>query len=63
MLAVFPHSIAESMISVGNVLWIILFGWILYLGYALVSVLMYISIIGIPYGTKPSICPIIRTDR
>jgi hypothetical protein len=41
----------ESMVSVGNVLWVVFFGWILYIGYALAALVMCITIAGIPYGT------------
>ncbi|ELR15277.1 Hypothetical protein ACA1_220160 [Acanthamoeba castellanii str. Neff] len=40
----------ESMVSVGNVLWVVFFGWILYIGYALAALVMCITIAGIPYG-------------
>jgi uncharacterized membrane protein YccF (DUF307 family) len=43
-----PEAGAASMI--GNVLWIILFGWWLALGHLIVGVAMCITIIGIPLG-------------
>jgi hypothetical protein len=47
----------ESMVSIGNVLWVVFFGWILYIGYALAALVMCITIAGIPYGTStPHTC-------
>ncbi|XP_041967055.1 low affinity vacuolar monovalent cation/H(+) antiporter isoform X1 [Alosa sapidissima] len=39
-----------SLISCGNVLYVFLFGWWLALVYALVSLLMFCTLIGFPYG-------------
>jgi uncharacterized membrane protein YccF (DUF307 family) len=38
------------LVSFGNVLWVLLFGWILYVGYALAALIMCLTIAGIPYG-------------
>ncbi|KAL2093922.1 hypothetical protein ACEWY4_011234 [Coilia grayii] len=43
-----PHT--GSLISFGNVLYVLLFGWWLALVYVLVSLLMFCTLIGIPYG-------------
>jgi uncharacterized membrane protein YccF (DUF307 family) len=43
-----PDSGAASMI--GNVLWIILFGWWLALGHLITGILLCVTIIGIPLG-------------
>jgi len=40
----------EKIVSFGNVLWVILFGWVLYVGYALAAGIMALTIIGYPYG-------------
>lgn len=42
--------IAGSLISCGNVLYVFIFGWWLALVYILVSLLMFSTVIGIPYG-------------
>lgn len=48
---------------VGNIIWMILFGWELALGYLIWGVIFYITIIGIPFGkqcfklTKLSLMP------
>ncbi|CAI9550035.1 unnamed protein product, partial [Staurois parvus] len=39
-----------SQISIGNILYVLLFGWWIALLYLLVSVLMFLSILGSPYG-------------
>ncbi|XP_063052090.1 uncharacterized protein cax2 [Engraulis encrasicolus] len=43
-----PHT--GSLISLGNILYVLLFGWWIALVYALVSLLMFSTLIGIPYG-------------
>lgn len=43
-----PHT--GYLITCGNVVYVFLFGWWLSLVYLLVSVLMFVSIIGVPYG-------------
>eukprot|EP01087_Luapelamoeba_hula_P004218 TRINITY_DN1415_c0_g1_i1.p1 TRINITY_DN1415_c0_g1~~TRINITY_DN1415_c0_g1_i1.p1 ORF type:complete len:814 (+),score=122.03 TRINITY_DN1415_c0_g1_i1:218-2659(+) len=40
----------ESMLTVANVLWTAMFGWMLALVYLIGGVLMYITIVGRPYG-------------
>ena len=42
--------ITGSLISCGNVFYVILFGWWLALVYILVSLVMFTTLIGIPYG-------------
>jgi len=37
---------------IGNIIWIILFGWELAVGYLLAGVLFCITIIGIPFGKQ-----------
>ncbi|XP_051545223.1 uncharacterized protein LOC127435646 isoform X3 [Myxocyprinus asiaticus] len=46
--AIKPHS--GSLFTCGNVLYVFLFGWWISLVYALVGVLMFLTVIGIPYG-------------
>ncbi|KAG8440086.1 hypothetical protein GDO86_006034 [Hymenochirus boettgeri] len=41
---------AESLLSFGNILYVVLFGWWIAIVYFLVSILMFLSILGIPYG-------------
>ncbi|XP_070687318.1 uncharacterized protein [Pempheris klunzingeri] len=43
-----PHS--GHLISCGNVVYVFLFGWWVSLAYFLVSILMFITITGVPYG-------------
>ncbi|KAL0968384.1 hypothetical protein UPYG_G00266170 [Umbra pygmaea] len=43
-----PHT--DHLITCGNVLYVLLFGWWVSLVYLLVSILMFITIIGVPYG-------------
>ncbi len=38
--------------TLGNVLWIILGGWIVFLLYLIGSIVMFITIIGIPFGIQ-----------
>ncbi|GAM24915.1 hypothetical protein SAMD00019534_080900 [Acytostelium subglobosum LB1] len=42
--------VQKSLNSVGNYIYAILFGWILYLVFAIVSIILFISYFGIPYG-------------
>ncbi|KAG5267368.1 hypothetical protein AALO_G00220950 [Alosa alosa] len=46
----FIKPVRGSPISVGNIIYLFLFGWWICLVYLLVCILMFISIIGIPYG-------------
>lgn len=41
---------AGSLITCGNVAYVVLFGWWISLTYFLVSVLMFITVVGVPYG-------------
>jgi uncharacterized membrane protein YccF (DUF307 family) len=43
-----PHAGAASLI--GNIIWVVLFGWWLALGHAFTGVLLCLTIIGIPLG-------------
>ncbi|XP_061578088.1 uncharacterized protein LOC133444366 [Cololabis saira] len=45
-----PHSGPGQFITCGNVAYVLLFGWWVSLAYFLVGVLMFITIIGVPYG-------------
>jgi len=66
-----PHAGVASVI--GNVLWIVLFGWWLALGHVIAGVLLAITIIGIPLAVgsfkiipitlAPLGVRIVRTDR
>ena len=38
--------------AIGNVIWIILFGWELAVGHIITGVLFYITILGIPFGRQ-----------
>lgn len=40
------------MSSIGNILWILLGGWLIFLIYVLGSILLMITIIGIPFGVQ-----------
>uniref|UniRef100_A0A8C7RT47 Sodium/calcium exchanger membrane region domain-containing protein n=1 Tax=Oncorhynchus mykiss TaxID=8022 RepID=A0A8C7RT47_ONCMY len=46
--AIKPHT--GHLITCGNVVYVLLFGWWVSLAYLLVSILMFITIIGVPYG-------------
>ncbi|XP_071005191.1 uncharacterized protein [Oncorhynchus clarkii lewisi] len=46
--AIKPHT--GHLITCGNVVYVLLFGWWVSLVYLLVSILMFITIIGVPYG-------------
>ena len=37
---------------VANVIWLIFFGWEIAVGYAIIGVILYITIIGIPFGKQ-----------
>ncbi len=37
---------------IGNIIWILLFGWEFSLGYLIASLIFYITIIGIPFGKQ-----------
>lgn len=37
---------------IANVIWIILFGWEIALGYAIIGIILSITIIGIPFGKQ-----------
>ncbi|XP_053572354.1 uncharacterized protein LOC128662571 [Bombina bombina] len=43
-------SSSESLISFGNVLYVLLFGWWVTIFYLLVSIMMFLTIVGAPYG-------------
>ncbi|CAN9499179.1 unnamed protein product [Ophioblennius macclurei] len=45
-----PHTGPAQFITFGNILYIFLFGWWVSLTYFLVSILMFITIAGVPYG-------------
>ncbi|KAM4733314.1 uncharacterized protein cax2 isoform 2-T2 [Anableps anableps] len=45
-----PHSGPGQFITCGNLVYVLLFGWWVSLVYFLVGILMFISIIGVPYG-------------
>ncbi len=45
-----PRSTAGAGALIGNVLWIVLFGWWLALGHLVTGVLLCLTIIGIPLG-------------
>jgi uncharacterized membrane protein YccF (DUF307 family) len=45
-----PKQSAGLGAGIGNVLWLVLFGWWLALGHILLAALQFISIIGIPLG-------------
>jgi len=57
-----PHAGVASML--GNVLWILLFGWWLALGHLITGVMLAITIIGIPLAAGSfNIIPITRMPR
>ncbi len=37
---------------IANIIWLIFFGWEITLGYVLVGIFLYITIIGIPFGKQ-----------
>ncbi|XP_034444234.1 low affinity vacuolar monovalent cation/H(+) antiporter-like isoform X1 [Hippoglossus hippoglossus] len=45
-----PYSGSGHFITCGNVLYVFLFGWWVSLAYFLVSILMFITVTGVPYG-------------
>ncbi|XP_049578817.1 uncharacterized protein [Syngnathus scovelli] len=45
-----PHTGPGHLITCGNVLYVFLFGWWLSLVYLLVGLLMFLTVIGVPYG-------------
>ncbi|KAM9377247.1 uncharacterized protein KZ484_009599 isoform 2-T2 [Pholidichthys leucotaenia] len=45
-----PHPGPGQLITCGNVLYVFLFGWWVSLAYFLVGTLMFITVIGVPYG-------------
>jgi uncharacterized membrane protein YccF (DUF307 family) len=45
-----PRSTAGAGALIGNILWIVLFGWELALGHLIAGVLLSLTIIGIPLG-------------
>jgi len=45
-----------SLVTVGNIVYVLLFGWWISLFYFLVSLLMFCTIAGIPYGMSGFIC-------
>ncbi|XP_077595168.1 uncharacterized protein LOC144211644 isoform X1 [Stigmatopora nigra] len=45
-----PHTGPGHLLTCGNVLYVVLFGWWIFLMYFLVSVLMFFTVIGAPYG-------------
>uniref|UniRef100_A0A672JIE9 Putative cation exchanger C521.04c n=1 Tax=Salarias fasciatus TaxID=181472 RepID=A0A672JIE9_SALFA len=45
-----PHTGPGQFITLGNILYVFLFGWWVSLTYLLVSILMFVTIAGVPYG-------------
>lgn len=45
-----PHAGPGQFITLGNILYVLIFGWWVSLAYFLVSILMFITIAGVPYG-------------
>ncbi|PWA14183.1 hypothetical protein CCH79_00012359 [Gambusia affinis] len=45
-----PHSGPGHLITFGNLVYVLLFGWWVSLAYFLVGILMFITVIGLPYG-------------
>ncbi|XP_054892065.1 uncharacterized protein LOC129363798 [Poeciliopsis prolifica] len=45
-----PHSSPGHFITCGNLVYVLLFGWWVSLAYFLVGILMFITVIGLPYG-------------
>ncbi|XP_014325453.1 low affinity vacuolar monovalent cation/H(+) antiporter-like [Xiphophorus maculatus] len=45
-----PHSGPGHFITCGNLVYVLLFGWWVSLAYFLVGILMFITVIGLPYG-------------
>ncbi|KAM3869972.1 uncharacterized protein ACN63O_005065 [Diretmus argenteus] len=45
-----PHTGAGGLITCGNIVYVFLFGWWVSLVYLLVSILMFLTVIGFPYG-------------
>jgi uncharacterized membrane protein YccF (DUF307 family) len=45
-----PHRNAGVMSLIGNVIWIVFFGWWLAIGHIIAGIEMFITIIGIPLG-------------
>ena len=37
---------------IANIIWLILFGWEITVGYAIIGIILYITIIGIPFGKQ-----------
>ena len=47
---VVPHPGAGAASTIGNILWIVLFGWWLALGHVVTGIALCVTIIGIPLG-------------
>ena len=50
----FVFLVSGRLITCGNIAYVCLFGWWVSLAYFLVGILMFITIIGVPYGRWPN---------